>query len=96
METVFNCTGTGDFSLQNSQVIVLPSQSDRQVTFFFNMDHIAQETNETVRLHLGLSQSVINRFDGQFDNSVFFLETVELTIRDSDSKPVSCLRMHYI
>ena len=93
MENMFNCTATGDFFLQNNQVVVLPSYSNRIVPFIFHVDFIAQETDETVRLHLGLSQSVINRFGGQFDNSVFFLETVELTIRDSDSKPVSCLRM---
>ena len=56
------------------------------MTFTFHVDAIAQEEDESVRLQLTVSQAVLNRFDGQFDNSVFFLDTADLTIMDSDSK----------
>ena len=75
-----------DFILQTTVVAVLPNQASRQVTFTFHVDSIAQELDETVRLRLTVSQSVLNRFDVQFDNSVFFLDTTDLVIVDSDSK----------
>ena len=76
----------GDFTLQTTAVAVLPNQADRQVAFTFHVDSIAQELDETVRLRLTVFQSVLNRFAGQFDNSVFFLDTTDLVILDSDSK----------
>ena len=84
----------GDFTLQTTAVAVLPSQANRQVTFTFHVDSIAQELDETVRLRLSVSQSVLNRFAGQFDISVFFLDTTDLVIVDSDSKYMSCSH-HY-
>ena len=79
----------GDFTLQTTAVAVLPNQANRQVTFTFHVDSIAQELDETVRLRLTVSQSVLARFDGQFNDSVFFLDTTDLVIVDSDSKYIS-------
>ena len=74
--------------MQTTAVAVLPNQANRQVNFTFHVDSIAQEEDETVRLRLTVSQSVLLffQFDGQFNNSVFFLDTADLMIVDSDSK----------
>ena len=76
----------GDFTLQTTAVAVLPNQANRQVTFTFHVDSIAQELDETVRLQLTVSQSVLNRFAGEFNNNVFFLDTADLVIVDANCK----------
>ena len=83
---IFLLIAMSDFTLQTTAVAVLPNQANRQVTFTFHVDHIAQELDETVRLRLTVSQSVLNRFAGQFDISVFFLDTADLVIVDTNSK----------
>ena len=86
LHCVYIYIAIGDFTLQTTAVAVLPNQAERQVTFTFHVDSIAQEEDETVRLRLTASQSVLNRFDGQFNNSVFFLDTADLMIVDGDRK----------
>ena len=76
----------GDFTLQTTAVAVLPNQADRQVTFTFHVDAIAQERNELVRLRLVASEAVIQSFSSEHGNTVFFVETADLTIIDSDSE----------
>ena len=83
---IYNIIASGDFTLQTTAVAVLPNQANRQVNFTFHVDSVAQEEDDTVRLQLTVSQSVLNRFDGQFNNSVFFLDTADLMIVDGDSK----------
>lgn len=56
--------------------------NSRPLSFTFRVDDIAQETDETLRLQL----SVSNFFGGRLNDNAFFLDTLDLVIEDSDGK----------
>ena len=76
-----------DYTVNTLRVSALPNGQANNVVVTFRVDSIAQEANETFTLWLEPLGGLYPR------EGVFFRDTIQVTIMDSDSK-IYCLHVH--
>lgn len=93
MNTIIYCIVSSDFTLhtENIRLNPLDPSPTQEVLITFRVDGIAQEGEETLQLRLTPRSSLPSALRGA---NAFFIDTIPLTIMDSDGK--YCLSsLHY-